>query len=179
MSHPVLDSKLHFQGKLIRVRTDRIALPTGTTHQLEIVEHHGAVAIVPLDSQERVWMVRQYRHPAGEYLLEIPAGTLDPDEPPETCAQRESREEIGMAPGELIPLGAGYLAPGYSTEFLHFFLARQLSPAPLDPDEDEELSLEAIPLDLLWQQVVQGKIRDIKTIAGLALAREHLLREQK
>jgi ADP-ribose pyrophosphatase len=109
-------------------------------------------------------------------LLEIPAGTLSPGEDPVDCAYRECREEVGMAPGDLVKLGAGYLAPGYSTEVLHFFLARDLKPAPLDPDEDEELQIIKLPLEQLWEQVIEGKIEDIKTITGLALTQAFLQR---
>jgi ADP-ribose pyrophosphatase len=159
------------------MRTDSVLQPNGHIQQLEIVEHHGAVAIIPFDADENVWLVSQYRHPTGDNLLEIPAGTLTPGEDPVDCARRESQEEIGMAPGELIPLGAGYVAPGYSTEFLHFFLARELTPSALEPDEDEQIDICKIPLEQLWGDVIQRKIRDIKTIAGLALTREWLLRE--
>lgn len=176
MSHTLLDSRISFQGKLIRLRTDSVTSPSGRAHRIEVVEHSGAVAIVPIDSQDKVWLVRQYRHPAGEYLLEIPAGTLKQGEDPGDCARRESQEEIGMAPGELIPLGAGFMAPGYSTEFIHFFLARQLVPSALPPDEDEELAIETIALEELWAEVGRGAIRDIKTIAGVALARQWLSR---
>lgn len=178
MPHTLLDSKINYQGKLIGLRTDNVAAPSGRAHQIEVVEHGGAVAIVPIDPMDKVWLVRQYRHPAGEYLLEVPAGTLKPDEDPVDCARRESREEIGMAPGELVPLGAGFMAPGYSTEFIHFFLARQLTPASLEPDEDEELDVEIIALDELWLQVGRGAIRDIKTIAAIALARQWLSLEK-
>ena len=177
MSHSILESSLSFQGKLIRLRTDKIAAPSGRTQQIEIVEHSGAVAIVPIDAEGKVWLVRQYRHPAGQYLLEVPAGTLNPDEDPADCALRESQEEIGMAPGELIPLGAGFMAPGYSTEFLHFFLARKLIPAPLEPDADEEFTVETLALETLWGEIANGAIQDIKTIAAVALARDWLLRE--
>jgi len=177
MSHIILESNLSFQGKMIRLRTDKIAAPSGLTQQIEIVEHSGAVAIVPVDSGGKVWLVRQYRHPAGQYLLEVPAGTLNPDEDPADCARRESQEEIGMAPGELIPLGAGFMAPGYSTEFLHFFLARKLIPAALEPDADEELTVETLALEVLWTEIAKGTIQDIKTIAAIALARDWLLRE--
>jgi hypothetical protein len=82
-----------------------------------------------------------------------------------------------MAPGELIPLGAGFMAPGYSTEFLHFFLARKLIPSPLEPDADEELTIETLALETLWGEIAHGAIQDIKTIAAVALAREWLSRE--
>jgi ADP-ribose pyrophosphatase len=169
-------SQFEFEGNLLRIRTDRVELQDGNIRQVEIVVHHGAVAIVPIDAEGNIWFVEQYRHPAEEILLEIPAGTLNPGEDPADCALRESREEIGMAPGELITLGAGYMAPGYSTEYLHFFLARDLSPSALDPDEDEELAIQKIHMQQAWREAIEGKIRDVKTIAGLALARDFLNR---
>jgi ADP-ribose pyrophosphatase len=176
MTYRVVDSQFEFEGNLLRIRTDRVELQGGNIKQVEIVVHHGAVAIVPIDAEGNIWFVEQYRHPAEEILLEIPAGTLNPGEDPADCALRESREEIGMAPGELITLGAGYMAPGYSTEYLHFFLARDLSPSALDPDEDEELAIQKIHMQQAWRDAIEGKIRDVKTIAGLALARDFLNR---
>jgi ADP-ribose pyrophosphatase len=174
MPYQIESSTNAYSGSLIQVREDHVRAPSGHMHIYEIVEHPGAVTFVPLDQAGNVLLVQQYRHPAGGKLLEIPAGTLSPGEEPAECAYRECREEIGMAPGELIKLGAGYLAPGYSTEVLHFFLARELIPAPLDPDEDEELEIIKLPLKDLWKQVVEGKIQDIKTITGLALTRTWL-----
>jgi ADP-ribose pyrophosphatase len=145
---------------------------------VDVVEHSGAVAIVPIDDEDRVWLVRQYRHPVGKRLLEIPAGTLSSGEPPENCAQRESREEIGMLPGELLYLGSGYMAPGYSTEEIHFYLARKLEPDPLPRDKNEDISLECIHWPRLWEKIERGQIRDVKTIAGLCLAREWLQRNR-
>ncbi len=177
MINRVKHTKVELEGKLLRVRRDSVELRSGNIQELEVLEHPGAVAIVPLDQKGRVWFVEQYRHAAGELLLEIPAGTLNSGEDPVKCAQRESREEIGMAPGELIPLGGGFMAPGYSTEFLHFFLARELKPSALEPDADEELEIRKISLDQVWGEVLAGKLRDIKTIAALALALAFLERE--
>jgi ADP-ribose pyrophosphatase len=174
MTHRVVHSQLEFEGKLLHLRTDQVELPGGHIHQLELVEHPGAVAIVAIDKDDIVWLVRQYRHATGEYLLEIPAGTLDEGETPEECAHRECREEIGMAPGVLTSMGSSFIAPGYSTELLHFFLAQSLSPSTLDPDADEDLEIHRILFQQVWDEVVQGKIRDVKTIAGLALAREFI-----
>lgn len=173
MSHEVVGSSTAFEGRLLRLRIDHLK-HAGSVQKIELVEHPGAVAIIPLDEAGEVWFVRQYRHPAGEHLVEIPAGTLNPGEDPVACARRECREEIGMAPGELIPLGSGFMAPGYSTEHLQFFLARKLTPSALEPDADEELEILPIPLDQSWDAVMNGSIRDIKTIAGLALARSYL-----
>jgi len=174
MDYKVRESRRAFDGKAFNVRIDLLNGPAGTTHRVDIVEHPGAIALIPIDEQGRVWFVRQYRHPAGEELLELPAGTLNPGESPEVCATRESREEIGMAPGELIHLGGTFLAPGYSTEYLHFFLAQELVAAPLPPDPDEVLHLEKIPWEKLWDLIANGSIRDAKTLAGLMLARLRL-----
>jgi ADP-ribose pyrophosphatase len=177
MAPKLLDSQTLFEGKLLRIRVDRLEHPGGHIQPLELVEHPGAIALVPIDADGAVWLVRQYRHPAREYLLEIPAGTLDPDEEPAACARRECQEEIGMAPGELVHLATGFMAPGYSTEQLHFFLARSLVPSALAPDEDEQLEIHTLPLAESWQAVADGRICDVKTIAGLALANEYLKQE--
>ena len=119
-------------------------------------------------------MVRQYRHSAGQVLLELPAGTLEPGEDPRACAERECREEIGMAPGRLTPLGECFLAPGYSTEYMYFYLAEDLSPAPLEADQDEDLRVERVPTAALAGRVSLGELRDAKSLAALYLARERL-----
>jgi ADP-ribose pyrophosphatase len=102
-------------------------------------------------------------------LLELPAGTLDPGEDPEACAVRECREETGMSPGRITRLGGFFVAPGYSTEFIHLYLAEDLKPAPLTPDEDEDLSVERLTLDRAHDLARSGELRDAKSLAGLAL----------
>ena len=121
-----------------------------------------------------VWFVRQYRHPAGIELLELPAGTLDADENPAECAARELREEIGMAAESLVEIGSFFLAPGYSTEYMYVFLARELSPAPLAADEDEDLAPERIEAGRALEMVRDGSFQDAKTIAALHLVRRYL-----
>jgi ADP-ribose pyrophosphatase len=137
---------------------------------MEVVVHPGAVTIVPIDDQGRLWFVRQYRHAAGERLLELPAGTISPGETPEACAARECREEIGMAAARLIPLGGFFLAPGYSTEYMHLYLAQGLTPAPLAGDEDEDLELEVVPFQEVKDWISRGDVRDGKSLAALLLA---------
>jgi ADP-ribose pyrophosphatase len=149
-------------------------MPTGREASLDVVSHGGAVVIVPVDQDGMVWFVRQYRHAAGIELLELPAGTLDLDEAPVECAARELREEIGMAAGTLLELGSFYLAPGYSTEYMYVFLARDLTPAPLAADEDEVLEPEPIAAGRVLAMVGEGIYRDGKTLAALHLARSHL-----
>lgn len=159
-----------FHGKVFGVRVDEIELPSGDRMRVDLVEHGGSVGLVPIDAAGRVWLVRQYRHPAGLDLLELPAGTLEPGEDPETCAQRESQEEIGMAPGRLEHLGAVYLAPGYSTERMDFYLALELQSSALEGDEHEDLRVVRLPLESAFERLVQGQFRDVKTIAGITLA---------
>ncbi len=159
-----------FQGKAFDVRVDQLRRPNGETTRIDLVEHVGAVTMLPVDDKGKLRFVRQYRHPAGKRLLELPAGTLEPGEPPEACARRECREEIGMAPGSLRRLGGFYLAPGYSTEYIHVFLATQLQAAPLPGDEEDELQVEALSLDQAVQQMRSGAIEDAKSLAALLLA---------
>jgi len=118
--------------------------------------------------------VRQYRHAAGLDLLELPAGTRDEDEDPEVCARREIREETGMAAGKLEHLGGFYLAPGYSTEYMHVYLATDLHHDPLEADADEFLSLEAVPLAEALARAARGEIPDAKSLAALLIAQRRL-----
>ena len=174
MDYRVLQSESIFQGKVFGVRIDQVESPTGQTTRIDVVEHNGAVVMIPVDDDQRIWFVRQYRHPTGKVLLELPAGTLDPGEDPETCAVRECREEIGMSPSYLLPLGGAFIAPGYSTEYLHFFLARDLTPAPLTPDADEDLDVERLGWNEIMELIAEGELQDTKSLAGLFLARDHL-----
>ncbi len=174
MPLPVQRTEVVFTGRVFRVRRDWVQTPAGRVVPWDVVEHHGAVTIVPVDAEGQVWFVRQYRHAVGETLLEFPAGTLEPDEEPLACAQRELAEEIGRAARRWTHLGAFFLAPGYSTERMEVFLARDLIPAQGQPDADEILRPERYP----WQQVArwmaEGRIRDAKTLAAWTLARSHL-----
>ena len=173
--YQTLQSEAMYQGKAFRVRRDQVRLPDEHITWLDIVEHVGAVTILPLDDQGRILFVRQYRHPTAQELLELPAGTLEPGEPPETCARREIREEVGQAAGEIRKLGEFFLAPGYSTEYMHVFLATELHPDPLPSDHDEFLSVEAYPHEEVFQMVERGEIQDAKTLAALMLARRWLI----
>jgi len=164
-----IQTETTFRGRVFNIRIDKVLLPNGKTVQIDVVEHSGAVTILPVDEDGYAWFIRQYRHPIGQMLLELPAGVMDAGEDPLESAQRELREEIGMAAVNLNFLGDFYLAPGYSTEHMYVFLATGLHPAPLKPDEDESIEIERIPVGQIMQFVKDGKIKDSKSLATLLL----------
>ena len=170
MSYQVLESQTAFKGKAIHVRVDDVRHKSGRSMRIELIEHMGSVVMVPFDDRGQIWFVRQYRHPVAQRLLELPAGTLDHGEQPQACAVRECREEIGMAPGLMTDLGAYYLAPGYSSEVAHFFLAEELSPSPLAMEPDEDLVVERVDVEHAMTMLQRGELNDAKTIVGLSLA---------
>jgi ADP-ribose pyrophosphatase len=169
MAWKTISSETVFRGRVLAVRVDRMRLPNGRETQLDIVEHGGSVVIVPVDEEDGILFVRQYRHAAGGDLLELPAGTLEPGEDPQACAGRELREETGMGTRMLDEIGGFYLAPGYSTEFMRVFLATQLFPGRLPGDEDEFLSMERFPRADVRRMLASGSLDDAKTVAALAL----------
>lgn len=167
----MVTSRAVFEGRLLTLTVDEVELGDGRRATREVVHHPGAVAIAPLLGDGRMVLVRQYRHPAGRVLLEIPAGTLAPGETPEACAHRELIEETGYRAGKLEPLFACYLAPGYSTELIRIFVASVLQPAEQATDEDETVEVVTYPLDELRRMIRDGRIQDAKTICAiLALA---------
>jgi ADP-ribose pyrophosphatase len=158
--------RLH-EGRIINLREDTVALPSGRVAKREIVEHKGAVAILPVRENGKIVLVRQYRKPAEEVLLEIPAGGLNAGEDPAACAERELMEECGLRAGRMTKLFACLLAPGYSTELIHIFLAEDLEDKTAQPEEDENLEIVEYSLDELLQLLDAGQIRDAKTIAAV------------
>lgn len=170
MDFHVIHTELAYQGKAFDVRRDQVRTPDDQVITLDIVAHVGAVTILPLDEQDRIWFVRQYRHAAGQDLLELPAGTLEAGEDPAACALRELREEIGLSAEQIEKVGEFYLAPGYSTEFMHVFMATGLHPDPLPGDVDEFLSTAAYPVAQVMRMVSSGEIRDAKSLAALMLS---------
>jgi len=143
-------------------------MPDGSTAERVVVDHPGAIVIVPLDGHGNVLLVRQPRYAADrKELLELPAGTREPNEEPDVTARRELREETGFDTRDLIPLGGFYSAPGFCSEYLHLFVARDLFPSASEPDEDEFLSLEPTSLDEVSNLIRSGEIEDAKSIAGL------------
>lgn len=174
MPFELIRSETLLQGRAFKIRRDTLKTPDGRETKLEIVEHGGSVVIIPIDEQNNLLFVKQYRHAVGGELLELPAGTRDQDEPYETCAAREIREETGMGAGKLQKIGEFYLAPGYSTEFMAVFLATGLKENPLQADDDEFLQVEKVPVKKAIQMAVRGEVPDAKSLAALLLARSHL-----
>lgn len=166
MEEHTISSKRPFQGKLISVRVDTVSLPSGRTATREIVEHPGAVGILPWDG-ERLALVRQWRHATGAIMLEIPAGTLEPGEAPRATAERELGEECGLAADHWEDGPSFFTAPGFCTERLTLFLATGLRDARVDPPEDEELELSWLPLADAVGAVEDGRIVDAKSVAGV------------
>jgi ADP-ribose pyrophosphatase len=172
----VLESRRVYEGRIVNLRVDTVALPDGRSAQREVAEHAPVVVIVPLDKDGNVLLVRQYRLPVRRLLLELPAGCMDPGESAEEAAQRELREETGQRAGRLERLAAFYASPGFCDELMHLFLATELEPSPLAPDSDESLEVVQMPLLEALGLVERGEICDAKTIVGLWAARTRATR---
>jgi ADP-ribose pyrophosphatase len=174
MPFELIKSETLLQGRVFTIRRDLLKTPDGRETKLDIIEHGGSVLIIPIDKDGNLLFVRQYRHATGQDLLELPAGTLHAGEDPQVCAGREIREETGFAAGRLEKVGQFYLAPGYSTEFMHVYIARDLTPDPLQADADEFITLETIPMATAIEMAERGEMPDAKSLAGLFLAKPHL-----
>lgn len=169
----VSSSERPYRGKLVSVRVDTLRDAGGQTLKREVVEHPGAVGIVVLDEAGRVLLVRQYRHPLGRETLEIPAGTLEPGEPLETCARRELREETGFTARDWRHLVRLAPSGGYCTEWIDLYLASELTAGETATDADEAIESVWQPLSEAVAGVLRGEIFDGKTMVGLlAAARE-------
>ena len=165
-----LRSRSIYDGRVVRLRVDAIRLPDGREVLREVVEHRASVVVVPIDSEGNVVLVRQYRYPVGQALLEAPAGVVEESEGPEECAQRELREEVGCGSRDLWALGGFWMSPGYCTEYMHAYLARDLFPSKLRADEDESIRVERLPVSRVPRLIRQGEIRDAKTVDALLMA---------
>jgi len=169
-------TKRIYEGKIINLRIDEIELPGKKYAKREIVEHPGAVAIVPVTEDGEIIMVRQFRKAADMFLLEIPAGKLDKQEDPLSCAKRELKEETGYEAQNIERLCSFYSSPGFSNELIHIYIATNLIRGEASPDEDEYLSVERYTIDQLLEMIRSGDLRDGKTIAGVMGAKLFLTR---
>ena len=175
----VTQKQRKFDGVVIDVEHWKVQLPDGNEALREVVLHKGAAAVIPVDDQGRVAMVRQYRTPIERVTLEIPAGKLAfVGEDPFVCAQRELREETGLHADKWRKLVALRTTPGFCNETIHMYMAQGLSQGSQDLDEDEFLNVEWMPIGDMVQRILEGKIEDSKTIAAVMMAWEILRREQ-
>jgi ADP-ribose diphosphatase len=167
-------SHLIHRGRIIQVSTEVLRYSNGREHELDFVRHPGAAAVVAVDAENRVCLVRQYRHGIADFLWEVPAGKLDPGEAPETCAVRELAEETGISARSWLSLGLYLPAPGIFTEVIHLYLARELKVGEAKPDVDEELELAWRPFGDALSMVQRGELNDGKTAMALLRAQAHL-----
>jgi ADP-ribose pyrophosphatase len=162
-----LNSKRIFEGKIINLRVDEVKLPNGKITTREVVEHPGGVSVVAVTDEGKLLLVKQYRKPAEEIILEIPAGKLEKGEDPETCAKRELSEETGYEAGYLKHLLTFYTTPGFSNERMYLYFAKDLKKVKIHPDEDEFLEVVEYSPEELWQMILQNMVKDAKTIIGV------------
>lgn len=167
MEEKIISTENLYDGRVVKLDIHTVTLPNGNSAKREVVRHPGAVAIVAIDDDNQILFVRQFRLPAGKIVLEVPAGTLEPNELPIDCAMRELQEETGYRANQLEPMGGIYTAPGYTTEFIHLFIARDLEEAPLEPDADEFVEVDRIPLTKALEMIETGEIDDSKTVTCL------------
>ncbi|KPU44878.1 ADP-ribose pyrophosphatase [Oxobacter pfennigii] len=163
-----ISSKNIFQGKIINLRIDDVSLPDGRTAYREIVEHNGGVAIVAV-KDKKIVLVKQFRKPLDNTLVEIPAGKLEKNEEPQHCALRELEEETGLIPLNLKPLCSIFTSPGFSNERLHLFFADEFKEGALNRDDDEFMDILYVTLDSALEMIQSGEITDAKSICGILL----------
>lgn len=176
LTEKTIDSREIFKGRIIRVRLDTVRLPNGKEGIREVVEHPGGVAILAIDSEDRVLLVRQYRYPFERVMTEVPAGKREPGEPPFITAQRELQEEVGATADTWTELGTLIPSPGCYGETLYLYMAQDLHFGATHPDEDEFLEPLRVPLDEAVRQCMDGTLTDAKTVASILKGK--ILREQ-
>ncbi|MBR5540336.1 MAG: NUDIX hydrolase [Clostridia bacterium] len=177
LNEKTVSQDIRFHGHIINLRVDDALLPNGNHATREVVEHPGGVCVAALTDQNELLFVRQFRYPYGEVLLELPAGKLDHGgENPLEAGKRELREETGATAAEYHSLGTLYPSPGYCDEIIHLYLAKGLTFGDSEPDEDEFLECERIPLDRALDMVLKNEITDAKTQVAI-LKVDHLCRK--
>jgi ADP-ribose pyrophosphatase len=165
--YELIDREMIYHGRIFNLSRDLVRFQSGQDVSLDFIHHRGGAAVVPLTPQGEVILVNQYRHPAGEFLLELPAGKLEIDDEPAAAALRELEEEAGYTTSHLELLSTAYSAPGYCSEKLYIYLARDLQPVPRRPDHDEEIEVVVLPFEKACEMIFTLEIRDAKTVIGL------------
>lgn len=166
-----ISSERIYEGKIINLRRDKVTVKSGTSYR-EIVEHKGGAVLVAITDDKKLVMVRQYRKPAGRVVFEVPAGKIDGKEDPEVTAKRELKEETGYTASNIKYLTEFYTSVGYSEEILYLYLCTGLKPGETDFDENESLDIEEWDIDELHEMVMDGSIKDSKTIIAIQFAKE-------
>lgn len=174
LAETILTTERIFSGRVFNVECSTVQLPDGNTAGREIIRHNGGAAIAAVDDQNNILLVKQFRIAAGTEMLEIPAGKLEPGEDPLVCASRELEEETGYKAGELKLLFTMYPTPGYCSEKLSIYFARNLVKGHIHRDEEEFLHVMKLPYEIAYKMVMNGQIHDAKTIAGILAAKELL-----
>lgn len=159
-----------YHGRIVDFGIESIAQPDGRTLEIEVVRHPGGAAVVALDGSGRICLLRQFRAPLEDWLWELPAGKIDPPEPPEDTARRELEEEAGLRAGTWRSLGAIVTCPGFCDEVLHLYLATDLQPAPSRPEDDEFIEVHWWPLERAVEQARSGGLSDGKTVVAVLRA---------
>ncbi|MBF0099865.1 MAG: NUDIX hydrolase [Desulfobacterales bacterium] len=172
MSAIVNEKKIIHQARIFTLMRENVTLQNGSTVNLDIIRHPGATAIVPFLSSDTVLLLNQYRHAIGRFIWEIPAGTLDPNEDPLSCAKRELQEETGYIANTWKPLGKIVPVPGYSDECIHLYIAYDLIQGTQKLDKDEVLHVHPIHFEKALKMITTNEILDGKTITGLLLAKQ-------
>ncbi len=170
MTATINSRKTLYQGRVFNLVRENVTLDNGVTTDMEFVAHPGATAIIPMFNESRILLLKQYRHALREYIWEIPAGTIDPQESVINCAKRELIEETGYSADQWQKLGEITPVPGYSDEKIHIYLAKDLQPAGQDLDRDEIINVHEVDYREAIEMIKTGKIQDAKSIAGLFLA---------
>jgi len=164
-----LSTKELYHGRAVNVRLDTVEKPNRRKTTREVVEHSDCIVAVPVDAQGNVLLVRQFRYPVDKFLLEVPAGGINPGEKPIECVCRELQEEIGYLPRKIESLGGFYAIPGYGTEYLYCYLARELVPSRLVAEDTEDIELVRVTQDQILKLIASGDISDAKSIAALLI----------
>ncbi|MCP4744850.1 MAG: NUDIX hydrolase [Desulfobacteraceae bacterium] len=170
MTVKVKHKQLIRRGRVFDINLEKVTFPSGFTTEMDILRHPGAAAIVAMDQDGMLLILEQYRHALGKTIWEIPAGTLEKNEKPESCARRELIEETGYSASQWQYLGATTPVPGYADEKIHIYLAHELVKAEQKLDSDEIVKVHKLPVQQIVNMIVDGRIEDGKTVAGLFLA---------